>query len=303
MTTPRGSRRDHPRHSDTLVRRLRAIGLVVGMIAMLAGCGADANSGAGGDGAALAGSSTAGPSGGPTGSRSPLPRPTVSTTQSASHTAAHTTTQTATRTATRTATATFTSVQTATARTTATIVVSSPPGAGATAVTAATLSTYATDAPPVVGWWVLAFAAGGLIAGLWLWIRSRRSRRVWEAAFVAASDEASWVAIELMPGLLASAPDARRGGWAVARGRVLALEAHLDRLDSTAHTDLDRHRVVTLRSAVVAVRTAFDSDAMLTGSYHPDAAGALLQVQRRLEEALTIARQGQGGDLAVRAES
>ncbi len=119
-------------------------------------------------------------------------------------------------------------------------------------------------------WWVLA-AVAVVLAALFGWLLWRRARgNAWARDLLAASEEATWFARVLLPGLGQSASvDQMTGGWRVASSRVMALEDRLTQLESTAPNDGDAIRARTLRDAVRASRVRTDTVSSL-----PDRAAA-----------------------------
>ncbi len=104
---------------------------------------------------------------------------------------------------------------------------------------------------PTWFWWVLAglVLLGATLAAV-LVPRARRRRR-WDTDLAAQQDEATWLALELIPGLQrAGSPDAVAGGWQVAVARVTRAEDQLTGLESTAPDEVRGSRARSLRDAV-----------------------------------------------------
>ena len=90
--------------------------------------------------------------------------------------------------------------------------------------------------------------------------RRRSARRDWTASLDGARAESEGLARDLAPSLLADTRESRRGGWAVARPRVVALQDRLAALAKSAPDVADSTVASDLAAAVGDVRRTLDQE-------------------------------------------
>ena len=115
-------------------------------------------------------------------------------------------------------------------------------------------SSSAEGTAPAWLWWLLGGLAVAACVAVPLLLRSRR-RRAWTADLAAAEAEVAWFSRVLVPELRqGGSAEHVRGGWAVADGRVAAVEDSLTALEASAAGDAGRARARALRDAVRSAR-------------------------------------------------
>lgn len=153
------------------------------------------------------------------------------------------------------------------------------------------------DATAGSSWlWLLALGGLALLGGLgWVLVRNHQRRARWDADITEARSEAQWVLAQLVPAASSQSSEQWRGGWTVARPRVLGLD---ERLVGLAASAPDQARTATASTLLAAVRAT--SAAMQRLAEQPDdtaqiamaaAAQALAQAAR---DPATAASPGNG---------
>ncbi|MGZ4592843.1 MAG: hypothetical protein ACXV3C_03180 [Actinomycetes bacterium] len=169
----------------------------------------------------------------------------------------------------------------------ASVAVSASASVSATTVTSEPAAS-GSDSNGIPAWAGLALLALAVAAiGIALWQRGRSSRRHWAASLDSALTETQWLARDLLPSLLTTSREGRRGGWGVARARVLALQDRLAALAASAPDEAGSGTARQLDAAVTDVRQALDAEAQSTGEERAaEAFGAVQQAARQLDQQL-----------------
>ena len=233
--------------------RTSLAGLLLVVLALLAGCGE-----AGGDGDGPSVSPTRTPTGTlPSPTRTPtgtLPSPTR--TPSATTPTEEPTTPPDTETPTETATPTSppeteTPTETATPTPTETSSEATPETTPTPEEASEEASEAATEdeGVPAWVWWVAAALVLGAVVAVPLVLRARR-QAAWRRELERQESEVEWFARSLLPELrVARSHEEMAGGWAVSQRRVSGAEDELTVLESTAPDDAGRARARVLRDA------------------------------------------------------
>jgi hypothetical protein len=133
------------------------------------------------------------------------------------------------------------------------------------------------------------------LVGLVVWLRQRATHRSWNASFDAAVQQSMELSRDVAPSLLAGSPESRRGGWEMARPRVVELEDHLQSLARAASDETPAAAASELGLAVGDVRRGLDD---VVGAVGPRAEAAVAVAHdacRRLEQRLaTLAAPSRG---------
>ncbi len=135
---------------------------------------------------------------------------------------------------------------------------------------------------------LLAGVVAGVV-GLVLAARRRSARREWVASLARARGESEQLARDLAPSLLADSREGRRGGWAVARPRVVDLEARLADLARSAPDVAGSTSASDLAAAVGDVRRTLDEEGRAPDESRVGALRAAQDSARRLELRLSEA--------------
>ncbi|MGM0384578.1 MAG: hypothetical protein ACQERF_01155 [Actinomycetota bacterium] len=143
-----------------------------------------------------------------------------------------------------------------------------------------------------LGWWwlvILLLTAAAIAVGVLL-VRRRQARAAWDEGVTRAVGEATWLADELVPNLLAQGSHGRAGVWAIGRRRVLALERSLEELVADRPDPAEARPVAALASAVQAIRSALDQADMLPDFGGFSTTAALRQARLEIDEAVRTLR-------------
>jgi hypothetical protein len=119
-----------------------------------------------------------------------------------------------------------------------------------------------------------------------LWQHRRSRRRDAHDSFELAFSESRWLGRDLLPTLLASSRDERRGAWSVARPRVVALEDRLAELASPGSEATASMSAQHLETAVSGVRGALDNESRSVADAGAEAFGGVKQAARQLDQTL-----------------
>jgi hypothetical protein len=155
----------------------------------------------------------------------------------------------------------------------------------ATAVTTTAAESSGSDGTSAWPLWALvALVVLGVVIALWQHRKSRRrdARDSFELAF----SESRWLGRDLLPALLASSRDERRGAWSVARPRVVALEDRLAALASPGSESTAAVNAQRLEAAVIGVRGALDNESSSGADTAAETLGGVKQAARQLDQTL-----------------
>jgi hypothetical protein len=136
-------------------------------------------------------------------------------------------------------------------------------------------------------WALVALVILGVAIALWQHRQSRR--RDARESFELALSESRWLGRDLLPTLLASSRDERRGAWSVARPRVVALEDRLAALGAPGSETTGAVKAQRLEMAVIGVRGALDNESRSDAGAAAEAFGGVKQAARQLDQALADA--------------
>jgi hypothetical protein len=127
-------------------------------------------------------------------------------------------------------------------------------------------------------------------AVVWFLLAARRrsARRDWTASFGAARAESEGLARDLAPSLLAESRESRRGGWAVARPGVVALQDRLSALARSAPAVADSTVAADLAAAVGDVLRTLDLEVQAPPEQGAAALRAAQDAALRLKEHVTV---------------
>jgi hypothetical protein len=137
-------------------------------------------------------------------------------------------------------------------------------------------------------------AAAALVAGALVARHRRANARTWDSALERTATEATREARDVLPALLAGTRESRRGGWAVARDQVVALEDEVSALGRSAPDEQRAATAEALRGALADVRRALDAEAEAPGEAAREALTAARQALARLEDRLAVVATGSG---------
>jgi hypothetical protein len=158
----------------------------------------------------------------------------------------------------------------------------------ATAGSTAAESSGSDGTPAWPLWALVALVVLGVVIALWQHRQSRR--RSASASFELAFSESRWLGRDLLPTLLASSRDERRGAWSVARPRVVALEDRLAELASPGTETTAALNAQHLETAVIGVRGALDNETRSDAGAAAEAFGGVKQAARQLDQTLADLR-------------
>jgi hypothetical protein len=137
-------------------------------------------------------------------------------------------------------------------------------------------------------WFVALAVLAAALVGVIVMVRRRSARRDWAASLTAARAESAALARDLAPSLLAGTRESRRGGWEVARSRVVALEDQLTALARSAHRVPDSTVASELAAAVGEVRRTIDAEVRAPADQSTAALWAAHDATQRLAERLQV---------------
>jgi hypothetical protein len=129
-----------------------------------------------------------------------------------------------------------------------------------------------------------------IVAGVvWFLLAARRrsARRDWAAALAAARTESEGLARDLAPSLLAESRESRRGGWAVAKPGVVALQDQFAALARSAPDVADSTVASDLAAAVGDVLRTLDQEVQAPDEQSAAALRAAQDAVLRLEQRLS----------------
>jgi hypothetical protein len=121
------------------------------------------------------------------------------------------------------------------------------------------------------------------VVGFVVAARRRSARRDWTASFDGARAESERLARDLAPSLLADTRESRRGGWAVARPGVVALQDRLAALARSAQGVADSTVASDLAAAVGDVLRTLDQEVRAPEGQGAAALRAAQDAAQRLE--------------------
>lgn len=137
-------------------------------------------------------------------------------------------------------------------------------------------------------------AAAALLAGVLVARHRRSALRTWDSDLSRTATETVRTARDVLPPLLAGTRESRRGGWAVAREQVVALEDELAALGRSAPDQQRAGTAEGLRGALADVRRSLDAEVQAPGEEAREALTAARQALVRLEDRLAVVASGGG---------